>query len=94
MRFHAVAPGGRSSRRWRLLVHCFLDDSGKDGQSTNPFVVMAGYFGEEAAWNDLQMRWDKLLLKHAINGVHMKELDTSNNGSVGHALARLPVSAV
>ncbi len=63
-------------RKFRLMlnIHCFLDDSGKESQPSNPFVCMAGYFGSEEAIKDLNSKWLQLLKKYEITEVHMKEL--------------------
>lgn len=56
------------------MIHCFLDDSGKDGQSSNPWVIMAGYLlGFDAVVN-LNEKWLQLLMKHRISEIHMKDL--------------------
>jgi hypothetical protein len=57
-----------------MHLHCFLDDSGKEGHQSNPYVVLAGYFGEREAWATLQTKWAQLLLKHRISALHMKHL--------------------
>jgi hypothetical protein len=31
------------------MIHLFLDDSGKESQSTNPWVCMAGYLANQEA---------------------------------------------
>jgi hypothetical protein len=61
-------------RRWELIVHCFLDDSGKESQPSNPYVVMAGYFADSDVWQHLCTEWFGLLLKHKISAIHMKDL--------------------
>jgi hypothetical protein len=56
------------------MVHCFLDDSGKEGQETNPYVCMAGYAMTSATVQDLADKWVPLLNKHQISEVHMRNL--------------------
>jgi hypothetical protein len=56
------------------VIHCFLDDSGKESQPTMPVVTMAGYFAQLDALNSVYQKWAQLLLKHGIPGIHMKEL--------------------
>ncbi len=73
MRAGCLLPG-MGSGSVALFVHCFLDDSGKESQPTNPFVVMAGYFAEMSVWLQLWQQWANLLVKHQITSVHMKEL--------------------
>ncbi len=60
--------------RWTLMIHLFLDDSGKDGDQSNPFVCMAGYFGTNAAFEALHTQWGSKLVEHGITLVHMREL--------------------
>jgi hypothetical protein len=35
---------------------------------------MAGYVGDLSVWTDLSAKWQQLLIKHEISGLHMKEL--------------------
>jgi hypothetical protein len=56
------------------MIYGFLDDSGKEGQETNPYVVMAGYIGSVDLWLELSRKWIDLLVKHGINAIHMKDL--------------------
>jgi len=59
---------------WSFVVRCFLDDSGKEGDSSNPFVCMAGYLAEEPFWDIFQRAWAQRLLKYNISQVHMRDL--------------------
>jgi hypothetical protein len=70
----ALFPRSASPRGYILVIHCFLDDSGKESQPTMPVVTMAGYFAELDALNRVHQKWAQLLLKHGIPGIHMKEL--------------------
>jgi hypothetical protein len=74
MKMAGPIPPMDTHRRWELIIHCFLDDSGKEGQITNPYVVMAGYFGEMDVWLELWKKWADLLLKHQISSIHMRDL--------------------
>lgn len=56
------------------MVHLFLDDSGKESQSTMPWVCMAGYLATHDAFMALSEKWIGLLVKHGISQIHMKEL--------------------
>src|SRR5271168_1449060 len=60
--------------RWQFVIYGFLDDSGKEGQATNPYVVMAGYVGSLDSWLELSVKWLNLLVKHGISAIHMKDL--------------------
>ncbi len=61
---------------WRprvtLVIDCFFDDSGKESDSSNRFVVMAGYATED--WGEFSKRWRALLLKYGLPAIHMKEI--------------------
>src|SRR3984893_3003258 len=61
-------------RRCVVFIHCFLDDSGKESQTTMPYVVMAGYFADQDVWTALHADWHQMLLKHGISGLHMRQL--------------------
>jgi hypothetical protein len=56
MRPGAFLPGVDAQRDFVLFIHCFLDDSGKDSNPQNPYVIMAGYFAEMGVWIEL---WDE-----------------------------------
>jgi hypothetical protein len=56
------------------MIHLFLDDSGKESQSTMPWVCMAGYLAEYDATVSLNQKWYQLLIKHGIRELHMKQL--------------------
>ncbi len=56
------------------MIHLFLDDSGKDGQQTNPWVCMAGYLADYDATVSLIGKWRQLLIAHGIREIHMKHL--------------------
>jgi hypothetical protein len=56
------------------MIYGFFDDSGKENQSGNPYVVMAGYFGSLESWLELSRQWIDLLIKHGVSGIHMKVL--------------------
>jgi hypothetical protein len=57
-----------------LMIHLFLDDSGKEGQSTNPWVCMAGYVADYEPYIALIGKWRQLLAVHGIKELHMKHL--------------------
>jgi hypothetical protein len=56
------------------MIHLFLDDSGKDGQQTNPWVCMAGYLADYDATVSLIGKWRQLLIAHGIREIQMKHL--------------------
>jgi hypothetical protein len=56
------------------MIYGFFDDSGKENESGNPYVVMAGYFGSVDGWTELSRQWFELLAKHEISGIHMRDL--------------------
>jgi hypothetical protein len=47
------------------MIYGFFDDSGKENQSGNPDVVMAGYFGSLDS-SELSRQWIDLLIKHGV----------------------------
>ena len=61
-------------RRWTCVINCFLDDSGKESNPSEPAVVLAGYMGDDKSWMMLTDRWLHLLIKYGISWVHMREL--------------------
>jgi hypothetical protein len=58
--------------RWKAVIRCFLDDSGKDNNPSERIVVMAGYIADESSWNHLTEQWHHLLFKWGISEVHMR----------------------
>ncbi|MFZ0802203.1 MAG: DUF3800 domain-containing protein [Terriglobales bacterium] len=56
------------------MIHCFLDDSGKESDAGNRFVTMAGYLALDRYWMIFSEVWYNLLLKHGISWVHMRDL--------------------
>ena len=56
------------------MLHCFLDDSGKESSTAMPWICMAGYVAEFDALVSLNTRWVQLLIKHDISEIHMKDL--------------------
>jgi hypothetical protein len=53
-------------------MQAFFDDSGKESQNTNGFVVIAGYIGTSAIWYPFAEAWHHLLLKHELREVHLR----------------------
>lgn len=62
--------------RWRLVIAGFFDDSGKESDLGNRFVVLAGFVTTD--WDPFHRLWMRLLFKHDLPGIHMKEI-------LGHA---------
>jgi hypothetical protein len=56
------------------VVHCYFDDSGKESEPTNRFVVIAGYLAVDIVWDRLEHVWSHLLIKHGLSHVHMKDI--------------------
>jgi len=54
------------------MGYAFLDDSGKFKDSD--FVCLAGYLSDDDGWTQFSEKWGKLLIKHGIPYIHMKEL--------------------
>jgi len=50
------------------VLHAYLDDSGTHKES--PLCVVAGYFGSERHWNNLALRWRKVLDAEGIDEFH------------------------
>ena len=56
---------------WKLVIECFFDDSGKEGDTA--FPCLAGYLAHESYWYEFNIRWRHLLLRHGLPYLHMKE---------------------
>jgi len=69
-----ILPSPMSRRGLTLMIHLFLDDSGKGSQPQNPWVCMAGYLAGPEALTELIGKWRQLLLRHGIGELHMKQL--------------------
>jgi hypothetical protein len=69
-----MAPPSLVERGRVVMLHCFLDDSGKDSAPSNPYVCMAGYLADLDALTGLIQKWLQLLVKHGISEIHMKDL--------------------
>lgn len=57
-----------------LMIHLFLDDSGKESDAGMPWVCMAGYLATVDQLLALNQKWVSLLLTHGVHEVHMKKL--------------------
>lgn len=69
-----MLPPAMSRRGFTLMIHLFLDDSGKESQPQNPWVCMAGYLVGIEALTELIGKWRQLLLRHGISEIHMKQM--------------------
>ena len=69
-----ITPPSISRRGFTLMIHLFLDDSGKESQPTNPWVCMAGYLADLEPLIALNGKWRQLLTLHGIREIHMKHL--------------------
>jgi Protein of unknown function (DUF3800) len=56
------------------VFQCYFDDSGKESEPSNRFVVIAGYLAVDEVWGRFQNVWGHLLVKYGLPGVHMKEI--------------------
>ncbi len=66
-------PRGRLCQpEYTLVITCFFDDSGQEGQADHRHVVLAGYIGNHDSWWLFQQRWEHLLMVHGIPEIHMK----------------------
>ena len=74
MSARGMVPASMARRGLTLMIHIFLDDSGKESQSTNPWVCMAGYLAELEPLVALNGKWRQLLIRHGISEIHMKNL--------------------
>lgn len=70
----AFPPAALARKGHFLMIHLFLDDSGKESQATMPWVCMAGYLIGHDAQLSLYEKWFALLVKHRISEIHMKQL--------------------
>lgn len=69
-----MVPPAMSRRGFTLMIHLFLDDSGKESQPQNPWVCMAGYLAGHESLIQLGERWRSLLIRQGIMEIHMKQL--------------------
>lgn len=69
-----TGPHGLARPEYTLVIECFFDDSGKEGDHTSPYPCLAGYIAHESYWWDFVRDWKHLLLRHGIEAVHMKEI--------------------
>jgi hypothetical protein len=56
------------------VIEAFFDDSGKESDHNDRFVVLAGYMAAEGPWFRLHQSWRHLLLRHGLPHVHMKDI--------------------
>ena len=62
-------------KRWNLVIRCFFDDSGKEGDPDNRIVCIAGYLAAgETRWNVFGEEWGHQLLAHGLTWLHMTDL--------------------
>jgi hypothetical protein len=54
------------------VFQCYLDDSGKESEPNNRFVVIAGYLAVDEVWGRFQSVWGHLLVKYGLPDLHMK----------------------
>jgi hypothetical protein len=66
--------GWPSTRRIRAVFQCYFDDSGKESEPSNRFVVIAGYLAVDEVWARFQNVWGHLLVKYGLPDVHMKAI--------------------
>lgn len=60
---------------WNLVIRCFFDDSGKEGDPGNRIVAIAGYLAAgETRWNIFGEGWRHQLLSHGLRWLHMTDL--------------------
>ena len=85
-----IPPPTLSRSGYYLMLHLFLDDSGKESQPTNPWVCMAGYLADHQTVMALYGKWAQLLLRHHIREIHMKDLIpmTGQYGGLGWDAAK------
>lgn len=69
-----VVPPALARRGLYLMIHLFLDDSGKESEPTNPWVCMAGYLCGWEPMVELNSKWQRLLLRHGIREIHMRQI--------------------
>jgi hypothetical protein len=55
-----------------MVLFAYFDESGKPDSSN--FVCIAGYASDDDGWNKFCDAWPKLLNKHRISAIHMKDL--------------------
>jgi hypothetical protein len=55
------------------MLRAFFDDSGKESDSGNRFVCIAGYIAIEGCWNMFTEGWNHQLLKHGMSSLHTKD---------------------
>jgi len=69
-----VSKGPFDSLEWKLMIHCFFDDSGKESDQGNKFVCIAGYMAVgDSVWSILANGWWHQLVRHGLVWLHMKD---------------------
>jgi len=62
------------TRKWEIVIAGFFDDSGKESETTNPYVCIAGYAASGRTWNYFNELWAEALFRNDISWIHMKDL--------------------
>jgi len=69
---HRLVPGSLLTRRWIVVLVCYLDDSGKDPQ--NPITTLAGYIARDTEWQAFESEVEHWFAEFGVNTLHAKEL--------------------
>ena len=57
------------------MIVGFFDDSGKESDTGNRFVVLAGFSAlDYSPFQKLHLQWAELLYRHELPGIHMKNI--------------------
>jgi hypothetical protein len=71
----SVPPDPFGRKRWNLVIRSYFDDSGKEGDSSNRIVCIAGYLAAgETRWNVFGEEWRHQLMSHHLSWLHMTDL--------------------
>jgi hypothetical protein len=55
---------------WKLVIHAYFDDSGKESDPDNRIVCIAGYLAAEHHWNFFLEEWGHQLIRHGLKWLH------------------------
>ena len=69
------------------MIQGFFDDSGKESDSNNKIICVAGYIAAPGMWNAFSELWRSMLLLHGLHWLHMKDFMNDESSEYSH-LAR------
>jgi Protein of unknown function (DUF3800) len=69
---HRLVPSSLLTRKWIVVLVCYLDDSGKDPQ--NPITTVAGSIARDTEWQAFESEVEHWFAEYGVNTLHAKEL--------------------